>query len=58
MCDVLTTGETDWKILVIDVNDDKAKLINGTHCSMLCLCVCVCAYVHACVCTCVRHVVG
>ena len=24
-----SAGETDWKILVIDVNDEKAAQING-----------------------------
>lgn len=31
---LIDQGETDWKILAIDINDPRAKLLNGT-CNLL-----------------------
>ena len=29
---LIDEGETDWKILAIDINDPKASEMNGTYC--------------------------
>lgn len=32
----MCVGETDWKILAIDINDPLADQMNSEHCAMVC----------------------